>query len=352
MSRLLAIQGLRAIAAGMVVYAHGLMTYQDKIDTSAEPNTLMSYGDLGVKIFFCISGLIIFKSTLSMPPGADSVWTFIKKRLIRIVPAYWIATLVYAAKLSMQGTAVSLEHLIKSLLFIPYVDAHGLMRPVLGAGWTLNYEMLFYSVMALCLMWGLAWRYVMAGVTITLLLTSGALGWLPASPGDIGHELSLLSEPILLYFLVGMLIGHVSAKPMAKRIALPWHVGLAGSCVVLAALIGFVYLTAPTAVVLSTCEFVVCGLAVWLAANAKHTEGQTDTFLSRSIVNWGDGSYSTYLTHGFIMGPAARVLSISNIPLGGLAFALLMIALCTWVGEHIHRRLEQPMIAKLNKWAL
>lgn len=129
MSRLLGIQALRAAAAGMVVYAHAMMTYKEKIDYSADITTLFPYGELGVALFFCISGLIIFRSTLDLKPGLNSTSAFIKKRLIRIVPAYWIATFVYAAKLQAQGTSVAPGDLIRSLFFLPYADSNGLSPP-------------------------------------------------------------------------------------------------------------------------------------------------------------------------------------------------------------------------------
>ncbi|MER8526863.1 hypothetical protein [Mesorhizobium sp. M0814] len=50
---------------------------------------------------------------------------------------------------SFAGRAVSLEQITNSLLFIPYLDTvTGYVQPVLGVGWTLNLEILFYILFA------------------------------------------------------------------------------------------------------------------------------------------------------------------------------------------------------------
>jgi exopolysaccharide production protein ExoZ len=65
----------------------------------------------------------------------------------------------------------------------------------------------------------------------------------------------------------------------------------------------------------------------------------------------GDGSFSTYLTHGFVMGPAARVLSAFSVENFGSIFALVMVPLCTFVGMVIFQYFESPLLKKMNtRW--
>lgn len=130
------IQILRAIAAITVVFFH----YQFlNIKT----------GDFGVDIFFIISGFIIAyvvnKTTVD----------FFKKRLIRVVPLYYLATLltILVAFVFPQGlkhVIINTEAIVKSISFIPYkLNTSG---PILSLGWTLNNEMLFYIVMFICIL--------------------------------------------------------------------------------------------------------------------------------------------------------------------------------------------------------
>ena len=57
-------------------------------------------------------------------------------------------TLVFAAT---YNEATNIEHLIKSMLFIPFNKNDIGHYPVLFLGWTLNYEIIFYLLFALTL---------------------------------------------------------------------------------------------------------------------------------------------------------------------------------------------------------
>jgi peptidoglycan/LPS O-acetylase OafA/YrhL len=63
----------------------------------------------------------------------------------------------------------------------------------------------------------------------------------------------------------------------------------------------------------------------------------------------GDASYSTYLTHGFVIGPAARLIIYFNIQLTVLAFSCIVILLSTGVGILIFKFFEKPLLLYLNK---
>jgi peptidoglycan/LPS O-acetylase OafA/YrhL len=122
------IQALRAIAALSVVLYH--------ID-------IIGIGSSGVDIFFVISGFVIAKSGSNV----DAV-QFYSRRLFRIVPIYWIGTILVfgiaiVAPHLLKHTDADLADLIRSLIFIPYLKSSGLAQPVLFLGWTLNYEMFF-----------------------------------------------------------------------------------------------------------------------------------------------------------------------------------------------------------------
>jgi len=130
------IQLLRGIAALGVVYCHyALYAFLQAAN-----------GAFGVDIFFVISGFIIAYV------ASKTIDNFFLKRIFRIVPLYFIATFITisAALIFPQwfyNTTVTIEAVLKSILFIPYKI--GTSGPILLAGWTLNFEMLFYLAMAL-----------------------------------------------------------------------------------------------------------------------------------------------------------------------------------------------------------
>ena len=127
------IQILRFIAAFSVMMVH---------------LPIFSFGIWGVDIFFVISGFIMMYVT-----DKDYKFFFVK-RLIRIVPLYWILTVgVFIIALInpdfLNNTSANIKHLIKSMLFIPF-DKNGIGHfPILFLGWTLNFEIIFYLLFAL-----------------------------------------------------------------------------------------------------------------------------------------------------------------------------------------------------------
>jgi len=112
-------------------------------------------GPFGVKIFFVISGFVMWLTTASADISPATFW---RRRLIRIVPLYWFfLALLVAVALSapqfLNTTAVTYEAIIKSFLFIPHYHAvQGFIAPLLIPGWSLNYEMFFYFVFGFALL--------------------------------------------------------------------------------------------------------------------------------------------------------------------------------------------------------
>lgn len=131
------IQAIRGIAAVLVVYFH----------TGHSPK----FGAFGVDIFFVLSGAVMAMLMSQGPSGPD----FLGRRLARIFPLYFLATtaayvvscLLPSARTS--GNVPTLVDYLKSIAFIPHEARNGEIVPVLGVGWTLNYEMAFYLCCAL-----------------------------------------------------------------------------------------------------------------------------------------------------------------------------------------------------------
>src|SRR6185503_10623153 len=70
---------------------------------------------------------------------------------VRVVPLYWILTLLMAAAVLLapqmfKQTVFDLSHFLKSLAFVPAFNPSrpNEVTPLLTPGWTLNYEIFFY----------------------------------------------------------------------------------------------------------------------------------------------------------------------------------------------------------------
>ncbi|MEU8348981.1 acyltransferase, partial [Streptomyces sp. NPDC048845] len=104
-----------------------------------------SYGNLGVQIFFVISGFVICMSGWGRP-----LRSFFASRVSRLFPAYWVAvalvTLVFALPW-VAFDAVSPSHALVNMTMLQM--PLGAER-VLGVCWTLWVELRFYALFALC----------------------------------------------------------------------------------------------------------------------------------------------------------------------------------------------------------
>jgi exopolysaccharide production protein ExoZ len=346
------LQALRAIAAGMVVLEHARMTYSAKVSAVGESVlTQLDLGDFGVRLFFCISGFIIFTSAAKLMPGVFSAANFAVRRLIRIVPLYWCATLIYSVKLALQGAPPTFQELAYSVLFIPYLDETGLMRPILGAGWTLNFEMFFYAVLACSLFMDRRLRLPVVSVAMLALLASRSWGLLGPQASVLGNALFLLAESYLLFFVAGMVIGYfIQARIFRLFAVIPARVTL---WLLLALAVGgpvAIFWLTPSPEASIAMQLALCTFCVLMCVHCQNNSMQTQPSLfQKAVVLAGDGSYSTYLTHGFVMGPAARVVSALQLGVAPWLFSIVMVITCTAVGMCIYRYFEHPLLTALNE---
>ncbi|MCQ4272826.1 acyltransferase [Pseudomonas kuykendallii] len=198
---LISLQALRAVAAWMVVCHHVMQVFFDFKADSPIGQFFVQKGAIGVDIFFVISGFVIYLSTAGKDIQAGR---FLLNRIMRIVPAYWLYSLLMAAIIlyaqqMTPGQTFELRHLILSLLFIPAENPGGYgLYPTLNVGWTLNYEMFFYLVFALSLVAPQRLRPLLIAVTLALVSTLLAhQDWLS----------NFYRNSILYEFLFGVAIG-------------------------------------------------------------------------------------------------------------------------------------------------
>jgi peptidoglycan/LPS O-acetylase OafA/YrhL len=278
------VQYLRGIAAMMVVWYHATL-----LIPSNAPFIYGEFGKYGVDLFFVISGFIMLVTTWDKP---ITPMQFIRQRIRRIVPLYWLATiflvtLAIAFPSKFRVMRFDLIATLKSLLFIPSESLvwPGHARPVLMQGWTLNYEMFFYFLFALLLLVNREWRVrLMVGI-LSVLVMFGLVLHPSAAP------LQVYSDPLLLEFAGGMILGRLWIK---KK-----HLRRDGGNVMLLAL--------------------------------------------------GDASYSIYLTHTFVIG-LLRVVWTHFVPTAtmGSSIALMAVVLTmsAFAGLLCFRFIERS----LTKW--
>src|SRR4051794_40777008 len=133
------VQALRFVAALLVVMTHATLYTSERLDDSLP---VWHFGEVGVDIFFVISGFVMMVSTQRLVGRRDGWKYFWMRRTIRIVPLYWIATTIKLLALVVAPAAIlhatlDPRDVVLSYLFLPSYNVDGLVQPLLGVGWTL-----------------------------------------------------------------------------------------------------------------------------------------------------------------------------------------------------------------------
>ena len=342
--RLDAVQGLRALAALLVVVAHSILSLIEKagLNPSYEKYGLSS-GALGVRIFFVISGFIMVYTSFANFGEGGASQNFFRKRLLRVLPLYYLTTIIYSGKLGLQNNLPSAKSLFLSLLFIPYVNVAGLFRPIYGLGWTLNYEMFFYLLFSLALF--LRFRAGVAVISIALLslVLAGHQLQPMAEAGFWARWLIFACDPIMIYFVIGIAISYVRVRTTLSLTSWPIATVLlvcsSISLVVIAGGLGGRGLSVAMVITASACV-ALTGLR---SSARDESSGRNRLQIIRSL---GDASYSIYLTHSFLIGPGARSWGhiYSNVNGTWPLFVVAMLIGCSILGLLTYRFVEKPMV--------
>lgn len=185
------IQILRAWASIIVVLYHSIGTAISYNLTPTYFSILGNWGVHGIDIFFVISGFIMYYIQYKKN---NTPKKFIKDRMIRIVPIYWILTTIYLALYYIlpnlfRDFTPSLGYIFSSYLFSStiFYDRH----PILSYGWTLEYEAIFYIVFTIVLFfYGKKYFILVSALLLSIYFLS---------------DLSV----ILLEFILGMVLAKI-----------------------------------------------------------------------------------------------------------------------------------------------
>ena len=134
--RIQSLNQLRGISAIMVVMSH-IENMRTVFGAAC--------GSFAVCMFFLMSG---FLAVLSTENGDNR---FLIKRVVKLLPLYYSVTL-FTFILALikpewfNTTNPTISNLVRSLLFIPYQNENGLIRPILDVGWYLNVQVIIYII--------------------------------------------------------------------------------------------------------------------------------------------------------------------------------------------------------------
>jgi exopolysaccharide production protein ExoZ len=339
-AKLRSIQYLRAVAAVAVVVSHAANSLLGHVGHRIN----LDYGAYGVDVFFVVSGFVMFYTTLDT--GIRPV-EFLAKRVIRIFPLYFLLSTVMLALVALSPGSFNQESAdlgayIASIAFIPHWNPRlPNFEPIIGQGWTLNYEMFFYVLFAGTLFL----RHRLAGLAVIPIIGSLVIA------GSVFTRTTPMfttyTSPLMLEFCFGVVVAATltmtsRSKDLGGLLLIAGLVGL--TCALYLLLPGLhdserlrpLYIGVP------------CAAAVGILVLVE-TSGRLPTLAGLSLI--GDASYSLYLSHGFVLGLNKRFWHgwiHDNSVVGHIAFVALSLALGLGLAIPLFKHIELPMTRALQ----
>jgi peptidoglycan/LPS O-acetylase OafA/YrhL len=154
--RILYVDAWRFIAIALVIASH-IVEFSHPWYKENAPGLawrLQGAGMFGVQIFFCISGFVICRGTLSelAKTGSVNIKGFYIRRFFRIVPPLLVYFLGVGALVTAGIAEVNFGQFVQSSLFLCNISALGSCSWWLGHTWSLAYEEQFYLLFPLLVM--------------------------------------------------------------------------------------------------------------------------------------------------------------------------------------------------------
>jgi len=322
-----ALDGLRAVAAVMVVFHH----YGGK--------TWYPVGGwLGVQLFFVLSGFLI--TTLALREesrrGRASVRNFYLRRIFRLMPVYYVVlgatALLYYWRDEWQVAALA-EVLPYYATFNNEYIAYG---HIFGHSWTLAIEQKFYLVWPL-----LAFAAGVVPLRRRLGVAFGAIALLVAAMTVPFYTYGTSSYIVILMGCVLAIVLHdPKGFALLRGLTRPW--------------LGFVFLPLLIAVQLSsvwqvgrtgtdTSAVISYGLVMCLLLPSLLGGGPLVRFFSTKPMKFiGERSYSIYLVQQFAAMFVMATFPMFRIERTFTAFVVTAVAIM--IADLLFRWVEQPMI--------
>lgn len=276
----------------------------------------MLLGRSGVDIFFVISGFIMVYTQYNKKTKPLS---FIKDRIIRVVPIYWVFSFLFLALYFVMPTIFREFQpdnifIISSFLFSSewFFNRH----PLLSVGWTLEYEMLFYFIFSIALMLKTQKRFI-APVILILLL--------PIFPNV---------DYVIYEFLLGMLAAKLYLSRKYESYGVFFLV------------IGILLFTVLNLFMSELHRLIIFGFpAFFIVFGALYVSA----IKNKLLLHLGDASYSVYLIQVFTL-PAFYKISTLYLKFLGTEILAVLALLCTAIaGSLCYFCVEKPLTKFLKK---
>lgn len=316
--RFVFVDALRGIAALAVVLFHAAAGHHIPY-LPLWIREVVSHGDLGVAVFFVLSGFVI-SHTLRQAPTLSGVGSFMLRRSIRLDPPYWVAialaigfsTLATMTMKERTPDVFSVVQLVAHIFYFQDILGFKNINPVF---WTLCYEVQFYLVFAL------------------LLATKSRVLLIAAFVISLLWPLGLVDDirGLFVNLWYGFLLGAGAYMAWAAPRNAPWFLSYAA-------------ILASAAIFFHNDFAIVCAVTS-LALYVIATTGRLTSALNwRWLQFLGSISYSLYLIHNPITGAVFRIgkMLTGDTAVTEVLWWAVSIAACIVCAYVMWRWVERP----------
>lgn len=318
------IQILRAVAALMVVAFHlpAVLGFR-----SLDVRILSG----GVDVFFVISGAVMMLATMGK---RNDVPLFLRQRILRVAPMYWIATFGLVMLWIAVGQVPTIDEFWKSLLFVPYFDVRqNLVQPILSVGWTLNIEMVFYLLFGATMLLSIPVQIVLLGIIFSFAVALRGV----FHPADT-TVLFFYTTPMTFEFLGGMVIGAAAPRICHVRKTIGVFAGTAG----IAMAVGLWWRWSLP----RTIDQGIPAMFLVFACIVLEKEIRKANRIWLTLSFLGSASFSIYLTHPLVLFTICPILLFCGLP--PLLSGVILFAISVAAGCAVYVWIEQPVNGMLR----
>jgi peptidoglycan/LPS O-acetylase OafA/YrhL len=374
------LDGLRFIAAATVLFSHGyfyILLFQDNSSITAYNAPFVALANIGMTLFFVLSGFVIhynYGSSVSLPGG---VRAFFVARFARLYPLFLLVFVISTVEAfrSADGKVDNLGPIPLYLTFTQswwfwvfgdraaseaYSNATGLM-------WSLSTEAFFYlsyPLLAPLLRRLEGTRLVIIGCIVALIGASLAYeltayrGYLdiwaafytgnPRAAPNFSHWL-IYNSPWIRIF--EFLIGAVTAQFVMTTKVDPARAKVVGSAALAVIVIAYVYCNVrllPLSGAITTC--VAGAFGVLMGASAVKGQVFSRALSNRWMVFGGEASYSLYLLHYWVMHDLGHRLADNQPLVTRIALFVILMLVAVAIARISYLVYERPMIRVVRRF--
>jgi exopolysaccharide production protein ExoZ len=339
------IQGMRAIAALMVMFLH-IAGLTQGLGFTSFLQPFQYIGFVGVDIFFVISGVVMTLTTYKHLGKPRHIFGFAKRRAIRIYSNYWLILLIVGflawlgwCSLRPQG------EIFESIFLLPQRGKY----QIIPVAWTLMYEMLFYFVFAFLIFF--PQKYFLRLLILWFLVVFCANIFVIERIKGMPFVHNFYLSPLQLEFIAGCLVGWLVIKKIYIR---PLTLLLLGGGLIIC--IACVTRAQPLQGHLYTLYRVIFygSGAAMIIYSVLTFEVTKNWRMPRWLNVLGDASYTLYLIHNTILQVLVHLVYRTFVEPSNNVFlqqGFVVLSILTIVGYSVlhYRYLERPLLNKCNK---